>query len=93
MIERSKKTKRMNVDKELKQIEIEGTNIILLEYSKKYCTKEIIETIKELQYMVGEEKQVIALPEDISLHTFDFQGFLDYLGQRFDVDIMYRKKK
>ena len=82
------------MDKELKQIEIEGTNIILLEYStEKYGVKQIIETIKELQDMVGEEKQVIALPEDVSLHAFDFQGFLDYLGKRFDVDIMYRRKK
>ena len=82
------------MDKELKQIEIEGTNIILLSYStEKYGIKEVLASVQDLQDRVGEGKQVIALPEDISLHTFDFQGFLDYLGKRFDVDIMYRRKK
>ena len=82
------------MDKELKQIEIEGTNIILLSYStEKYGIKEALASVQDLQNRVGEGKQVIALPEDVSLHAFDFQGFLDYLGKRFDVDIMYRKKK
>lgn len=82
------------MEKELKQIEIEGTNIILLSYSPvRYGIKEVLASVNDLQNRVGEEKQVIALPEDVSLHAFDFQGFLDYLGKRFDVDIMYREKK
>ena len=77
----------------MKQIELEGTNLIVLQYPISTAVKDVLMAANKLQDSVGQSKQVVAIPDKVSIHCFDFQGFVEYLEKVFDVQIMWRKAK
>ena len=79
----------------LKQIELEGTNIVVLQYEIDGANgmKEVAYVAKQLQDKLGEGKVVAPIPDKVNIRQFDFQGFLDYIGDCFNVDIMFKERK
>ena len=79
----------------LKQIELEGTNVVVLQYEidKLNGIKEVVYAAKQLQNKLGEGKVVVPILDKVNIRQFDFQGFLDYIGDRFNVDIMFKERK
>lgn len=76
----------------MKQIELEGMNVIVLQYPEETAVKDILMATNKLQDSVGQSKQVVAMPDKVSIHCFDFQGFVEHLEKVFDVQITWRKR-
>jgi hypothetical protein len=77
----------------MKQIELEGTNVIVLQYPEESAVKDVLLATNKLQDSVGQSKQVVAMPDKVSIHCFDFQGFVEHLEKVFNVQIMWRNKR
>ena len=76
---------------EMKQIELKGTNVIVLQYPEGIAIKDVASATNKLQDSVGQHKLVVAMPDKISIHCFDFQGFIEHLEKVFNVQIMWRE--